>query len=381
MLRVLFIDQNSSLGGGQRVLCDLISFSKTNLKIKPFLIVPSLGYVTKFAESEGVEFSLIPLNEMNAGKKSFLEKANYLLDSLKCAEIIDEFIDLWRIDLIFANGPRIYLPSVIGAKKFSLKVHLQLHLLFERGIEKCLIETLLKTETVKSGVCCSKKVFEPFKNVYPQKMKVVPYWVSPKFLLMESRREPLRQKFKLDKENVAIGCIGRISKTKGQKFLLNAVFPLLKENKNLVMIFAGSSDFENAQEEIELKKIVEESEYKERIRFCGQIDGEEFYDAIDILVVPSLWEEPFGLVAVEGMARKLPVVVTRSGALQETVINGETGFVVNKSEEEIREKIMELIESKDKRVEFGMNGYKRVLSDFHPQNQMRKVMEIAVQNG
>jgi len=99
---------------------------------------------------------------------------------------------------------------------------------------------------------------------------------------MESRREPLRQKFKLDKENVAIGCIGRISKTKGQKFLLNAVFPLLKENKNLVMIFAGSSDFENAQEEIELKNC-RGNECKERIRFCGQIDGEEFYDAIDIL--------------------------------------------------------------------------------------------------
>jgi len=132
-------------------------FFKNKFKDKAFSYCSLLGYVTKFAESEGVEFSLIPLNEMNAGKKSFLEKANYLLDSLKCAEIIDEFIDLWRIDLIFANGPRIYLPSVIGAKKFSLKVHLQLHLLFERGIEKCLIETLLKTETVKSGVVVLKR--------------------------------------------------------------------------------------------------------------------------------------------------------------------------------------------------------------------------------
>lgn len=381
MMRVLFIDQNSSLGGGQRVLCDLISFSKTNFGINPFLLIPSSGFVTKFAESEGVEFSLIPLKEMSAGKKRFSEKANYLLDTLHCAEKIEEFIDLWRIDLVFANGPRIYLPSTIGAKKFSLKVHLQLHLLFERGIEKSLIETLLKSETVKSAVCCSQKVFEPFKDVYPQKMEVVPYWVSPKFLLMESKRDILRQKFNLGKETIAIGCIGRISKTKGQKFLLNSILPLLGENKNLVLIFAGGSDFENPQEEIELKKIAEESECKERIKFCGPIEGDEFYDALDMLVAPSLWEEPFGLVAVEGMARKLPVVVTKSGALQEIVIDGKTGYVVNKNERELKDKIKELIESKEKRIEFGKNGYERVLSEFHPEKQMRKVMEIALQNG
>src|SRR3569833_885459 len=51
-----------------------------------------------------------------------------------------------------------------------------------------------------------------------------------------------------------------------------------------------------------------------------------------IFVFPSLWHEPFGIPVIEAMAAGLPVVATRGGALPEIVVEGETGFLVERGD-------------------------------------------------
>jgi glycosyltransferase involved in cell wall biosynthesis len=51
------------------------------------------------------------------------------------------------------------------------------------------------------------------------------------------------------------------------------------------------------------------------------------YRSADCLVIPSLYE-PFGIVALEGMACETPVIASRVGGLQEIVVDGETGLLV-----------------------------------------------------
>jgi glycogen synthase len=67
------------------------------------------------------------------------------------------------------------------------------------------------------------------------------------------------------------------------------------------------------------------------VRWLGRLDRETLagvYAAHDIALVPSTWEEPFGLVAIEAMAAGLPVVAARSGGLPEIVRSGFNGYVV-----------------------------------------------------
>ncbi len=56
------------------------------------------------------------------------------------------------------------------------------------------------------------------------------------------------------------------------------------------------------------------------------------YREADIAVVPSIWEEPFGLVAVEAMASSRPVCAARVGGLQEIVVDGETGLLFDRND-------------------------------------------------
>jgi glycosyltransferase involved in cell wall biosynthesis len=119
----------------------------------------------------------------------------------------------------------------------------------------------------------------------------------------------------------------------------------------------------------------------ERVTVTGaMVDSREFMDAMDVLVVPSLWEEPFGLVAVEGMARSLPVVVTRSGGLQEIVEHGVTGFIVEKDARTLREAVEALVSDRILRASMGDAGRERVQRMFHPEKQMGRIVDVVMKD-
>lgn len=86
-----------------------------------------------------------------------------------------------------------------------------------------------------------------------------------------------------------------------------------------------------------------------------------FYQESDICVVPSIWEEPFGLVAVEAMATGRPVVVSDVGGLQEIVVHGETGFIFHRDKPaELADYLRTLLDDPELRRRMGEAGRKRV---------------------
>ncbi len=98
----------------------------------------------------------------------------------------------------------------------------------------------------------------------------------------------------------------------------------------------------------------------------------EFYKQSDICVVPSIWEEPFGLVAVEAMATGRPVVVANVGGLQEIVTPGETGYIYERDKpEQLAGHIETLLSDSELRERMGAAGRKCVEERY----QWRKVIE------
>jgi glycosyltransferase involved in cell wall biosynthesis len=61
----------------------------------------------------------------------------------------------------------------------------------------------------------------------------------------------------------------------------------------------------------------------------------DIYRSSDIVVVPSRWDEPFGLILIEAAMAGKPVVATRAGGMPEVIEDGKTGFLAEREDDEM----------------------------------------------
>jgi glycosyltransferase involved in cell wall biosynthesis len=92
---------------------------------------------------------------------------------------------------------------------------------------------------------------------------------------------------------------------------------LLSDDLPVRLVVAGDDRFVPAKKSAPVRASLDR--ISDRVDLVGWIDRERFHASVDLVVVPSTWDEPFGLVAAEAMARRSPLVVTDAGALPEIV--------------------------------------------------------------
>jgi hypothetical protein len=115
-----------------------------------------------------------------------------------------------------------------------------------------------------------------------------------------------------------LGFLGRPSEAKGVHILADAVSLLRRRGQEKYFLrVAGEPRFVDARERVVIENRLRR--LSGSVQQLGWMLPDEFFGTIDILVVPSLWEEPFGLVVTEAMSARVPVVVSDAGALPEVV--------------------------------------------------------------
>jgi glycosyltransferase involved in cell wall biosynthesis len=131
-----------------------------------------------------------------------------------------------------------------------------------------------------------------------------------------------------------IGMVGQILPQKGQRELLEALSQL-PATLDFRLRIAGQGD---PAYEASLHEAVVALGLSQKVEFVGFLDIAKLYEDLNLVAVPSIYEEPFGLVSIEAQARGIPVVVSDAGGLPETVADGETGRVFARSKPgELRE--------------------------------------------
>jgi glycosyltransferase involved in cell wall biosynthesis len=118
-----------------------------------------------------------------------------------------------------------------------------------------------------------------------------------------------------------------------------------------------------------------------RIRFAGQITDEglvdDEYASSDVLAVPSLWPEPFGIVGLEAMQHALPVVASRTGGIPEWLLDGETGYLTQPDDAlDLAAKLSMLAESETLRDEFGQRALAHVRETFSWERHWERFVQI-----
>ncbi|MFC1795698.1 glycosyltransferase, partial [Pseudomonadota bacterium] len=85
----------------------------------------------------------------------------------------------------------------------------------------------------------------------------------------------------------------------------------------------------------DLKQLARRLGVEDHTQFLGSLDREQLekqFDKAWVQVVPSIWDEPFGIVAIEAMMRGTTVVASNGGALREIVRHDKTGLLVPPSD-------------------------------------------------
>ena len=128
--------------------------------------------------------------------------------------------------------------------------------------------------------------------------------------------------------------VGRISPEKGPLDLVHAFRELLKLRQDVFLLLVGerrTGDTTNRRVQYGQELIDACERMPGCCRHVGVIDPAEIhriYPLADLTVVPSEFEEPFGMVAIEAMAAGIPVLAANKGGLREFVIPHETGFLI-----------------------------------------------------
>lgn len=174
----------------------------------------------------------------------------------------------------------------------------------------------------------------------------------------------LKKELKIsDNDKVIIFC-GRLDSSKGIKELLLAVKKINLSNIKLLIVgssWYGKNNKNNFLKE--LKNITEE--IKDTVLFTGYInnwDLPNYYSISDLVVIPSIWDEPAGLVALEAMAIGVPIISSYSGGIPE-YINEGSALIVRKNNDfitNLANSIQYLLNDKTLQMELVISGEKQI---------------------
>ena len=120
--------------------------------------------------------------------------------------------------------------------------------------------------------------------------------------------------------------VGRLVPEKGLWPLVEAIKRARQQEINIDLTVIGDGILYKP-----LKHFIEENKLQDMINLAGYVHKvEEEYKKHDFLIIPSLYNESFGLISVEAQSFYLPCIYTSSGGLPETQIDGKTGLMIAK---------------------------------------------------
>lgn len=285
-------------------------------------------------------------------------------------------------DLLFACQTFPLLPSYVVSKIKRKPIIALFHDIYglhfslkEKGLLKGLIRGIVEFISVKLDYDIILTVSESTKK------KLVKMGVEEDKIFVVGGGVDLKEIDSVKEEKSPkprILYVGRLVKLKKVENLLLAFKKIILRFPETELYIVGSGPQENL-----LKKLAEELDISSKTFFTGYISEEEKIRLMKsswVLVQPSI-AEGFGLVLVETNACKTPVVAVDSGGPKEVVKDGVTGFLVQPNNiNQLAEKIIELIEDKNKMLMMCEEGRKVVEENYTWERVAEKVEKIISQH-
>ncbi|MEI6059275.1 MAG: glycosyltransferase family 4 protein [Bacteroidota bacterium] len=173
--------------------------------------------------------------------------------------------------------------------------------------------------------------------------------------------------------------IGRINSWKGQPLLIEAIALLSDTEKNIIEVqIVGDVFMDQQQLKTELTEQIFKNNLQDKIKISPFTTSPEvFYNWADVVIVPSLLPEPFGLVAIEAMSLGKLVIAAGHGGLKEIITHNVSGMLFKPGDaNDLSHKIKEVIQNPSLITVLGENGRRKFETNFTEEIYIKKINEL-----
>lgn len=374
-LKVVFVSSYTGLGGGETSLLSLLGALQC-ARIEPVLLCPREGQLPEAARRLGVPMHIVPWRPAHA---FFLPRPAGLTWGAPALRA-----KLEEIGAEVAHSDFHTLPLAVGASAarggrvvFTCWGWWFQPRIWQRSFyRRDALRIVASSEAIKGGFLGSPPFMEPAR------IEVVhPGVDSDRFRPRPGEQGTIRQTFGLEIEAPLVILVARFQWVKGHDVFLDAARLVLRDVPQAQFAIAGENAFGVAADERYrnqvTRQVASDALLRDRVRFLGWVEhSERLVAASDVVVVSSRFES-FGMVGVEAMACGVPVVSIDRGGPAETIVDGETGFLVPPEQPEaIAARVVRLLSDAALRGRMGEAGRARVQAGFTVERYAARMTEI-----
>lgn len=380
MINILFVHQSAELYGSDKTLLLLLE----NLDRKsffPVVILPNDGPLKEKLLQVNIEVHIAPVLKLHRKMFNPTNLVLFFKQIKSGVNAMDLLNKKYNFDLVYSNTLAVLL-GIIFASKRGIKHIWHVHEIIESPrIFKIVFQKMLMLKSnsvVVYNSLATQEFWDINKVVRGKSLAIQNGQKLAEIECNVSNKKQLRESLFKVNDEIVIALIGRISRWKGQLVLLEAFKNLIKNHNAIKLVFVGSTP-PNQEEFLEnLKSQIRQNKLENDVIIVPfQENIAAVWHSIDIAVVPSTEPEPFGLVALEAMLAKKPVVASHHGGLSEIVVHNETGFLIEPSNVQSLTNALELlITDTEMRSNFGTNGYNRAKSEFSVEKYVHNFEDV-----
>lgn len=369
MKNILFIHQSADLYGSDKTLLYLVKSIKDIAN--PIVVVPEKGPLTEELNKINIPVFIIPVIKVSRQLFTSFDLFKLPFQILKAIRILKNTLGNTKIDLIHSNTIAVFL-GAFYSKKYKIKHIWHVHEIIQHPKIVAKAYPYLVhwfSDTVIFNSFASAEHLYKNKPNLKNKSKIIYNGLDRETpFISEDTKENLRKSIfnSINKSSILIGLVGRINRHKGQQLLLDVFDEIQKTNHHIFLLLIGSTIKSQTHLLEDLNKEISSKQLQERVKIIDfQKNIWQFYDCLDIVVVPTTDPEPFGLVAIEGMLSKKPVVASNHGGLKEIIIHNKTGLLFEPNNpSDLKISLQKLISNKGLTGLYGAQGEIRAKEEF-----------------
>ncbi len=186
--------------------------------------------------------------------------------------------------------------------------------------------------------------------------------INPALFHPMERSQALRERFGVQAEEFLVVSVARLVGWKGFQYVIEAM-AILRSRGKFRYLLVGNGEYRPS-----LDAQVQALGLTDVVTITGgvpQTQVAQYYSIADAAVFPSIGDEAFGIAPIEAMACGVPVVASTSGGMVETVVDGETGFLVGRRDANaIADALSRLAANPSTARSMGENASRRVMEQF-----------------